>query len=162
MRRAASTSMHNLQELVNPGDSTGMQSRLAAMGAEAEEEGGEPVDKTERVIIVCNSLPLKMRHDPEGNAARGHSWLFEKDPDSIYGQSAGGILSGTSVEKVLFLGGLGSEVELFEQDAVAADLTARFNCVPVFLGAELKDKYYKAGLRQPPPPCRSSPPNVPA
>jgi hypothetical protein len=29
-------------------------------------------------------------------------------------------------------------VELFEQDAVAADLTARFNCVPVFLGAELK------------------------
>lgn len=68
------------------------------------------------------------------------------DPDSIYGQSAGGILSGTSVEKVLFLGGLGSEVELFEQDAVAADILERFNCVPVFLGAELKDKYYKASV----------------
>ena len=46
------------------------------------------------------------------------------------------------------LGGLGSEVELFEQDAVAADITERFNCVPVFLGAELKDKHYKGFCKQ--------------
>ena len=57
---------------------------------------------------------------------------------SICKQSAAGIVAGTSIQTVLFVGALGSEVELFEQDAVAADLTARFNCVPVFLGAELK------------------------
>ena len=100
MRRAASTSMHNLQELMDPGGKDTMQARIAAL--EAEE--AEAVDKTQRVIIVCNSLPLKMRHDPEGSAARGHSWHFESDPDSIYGQSSAGILSGTSVEKVIFLG----------------------------------------------------------
>ena len=138
--------MHNLQELTNPGASDGMQARLAAL--EAEEARENPVDNTERVIIVCNSLPLKMKHDPEGSSSRGHSWQFEMDPDSIYGQSAAGILSGTSAEKVLFLGGLGSEVELFEQEAVAADITARFNCVPVFLGAELKDKHYKGFCKQ--------------
>ena len=69
MRRAASTSMHNLQELMDPGGKDTMQARIAAL--EAEE--AEAVDKTQRVIIVCNSLPLKMRHDPEGSAARGHS-----------------------------------------------------------------------------------------
>ena len=105
--------MHNLQEALNPGGSD----QAARPRLDAEET--ETVDKTERVIIVCNSL-LKMRADPEGAATRGHSWHFEMDPNSIYGQSASGIVSGTSVEKVIFLGGLGSEVELFEQDAVAA------------------------------------------
>lgn len=136
--------MHNLQDLMDPGRKDTMQSRLAAL--EADDPGS--VDKTERVIIVCNSLPLKMKHDPEGSSARGHSWEFEMDPDSIYGQSAGGILSGTSAEKVLFLGGLGSEVELFEQEAVSADILERFNCVPVFLGADLKDKHYKGFCKQ--------------
>jgi trehalose 6-phosphate synthase/phosphatase len=144
MRRAASTSMHNLQELVDPGGKDSMQARIAAL--EAEET--EIIDKTQRVIIVCNSLPLKMKADPEGAATRGHSWHFELDPDSIYGQSAGGILSGTSVEKVIFLGGLGSEVEIYEQDSVAADLADRFNCIPVFLGAELKEKHYKGFCKQ--------------
>ena len=136
--------MHNLQEALNPGGSDTMQARLAALDAEET----ETVDKTERVIIVCNSLPLKMRADPEGAATRGHSWHFEMDPNSIYGQSASGIVSGTSVEKVIFLGGLGSEVELFEQDAVAADITERFNCIPVFLGAELKTKHYAGFCKQ--------------
>jgi trehalose 6-phosphate synthase/phosphatase len=144
MRRAASTSMHNLQELMDPGGKDTMHARIAAL--EAEE--ADTVDNTQRVIIVCNSLPLKMRHDPEGSAARGHSWHFESDPDSIYGQSSAGILSGTSVEKVIFLGGLGSEVELFEQDAVAADISERFNCIPVFLGEELKAKHYKGFCKQ--------------
>ena len=144
MRRAASTSMHNLQELVDPGGSDSMQARIAAL--EAEET--EIIDKTQRVIIVCNSLPLKMKADPEGAATRGHSWHFELDPDSIYGQSAGGILSGTSVEKVIFLGGLSSEVEIYEQDSVAADLADRFNCIPVFLGVELKEKHYKGFCKQ--------------
>lgn len=144
MRRAASTSMHNLQELVNPGGKDSMQARIAAL--EAEET--DIIDKTQRVIIVCNSLPLKMKADPEGAATRGHSWHFELDPGSIYGQSAGGILSGTSVEKVIFLGGLGSEVEIYEQDSVAADLADRFNCIPVFLGAELKEKHYKGFCKQ--------------
>ena len=144
MRRAASTSMHNLQELMDPGGKDTMQARIAKLEAEEPDE----VDKTQRVIIVCNSLPLKMRHDPEGSAARGHSWHFEHDPDSIYGQCSAGIVSGTSVEKVIFLGGLGSEVELFEQDAVAADITERFGCIPVFLGEELKAKYYKGFCKQ--------------
>ena len=54
---------------------------------------------------------------------------------SVHGQSATGILANTSMEKVLFVGALGSEVELFEQDAVAADITARFNCVPGACGS---------------------------
>ena len=83
--------MHNLQEALNPGGSDTMQARLAALDAEET----ETVDKTERVIIVCNSLPLKMRADPEGAATRGHSWHFEMDPNSIYGQSASGIVSST-------------------------------------------------------------------
>ena len=80
--KAASTSMHNLQEPMDPGGKDTMQARIAAL--EAEE--AEAVDKTQRVIIVCNSLPLKMRHDPEGSAARGHS-CTSRHPDSIYGQS---------------------------------------------------------------------------
>ena len=46
------------------------------------------------------------------------------------------------------MGGLGSEVELYEQDAISADLLARFNCVPVFLGAQLKEKFYKGFCKQ--------------
>lgn len=141
MRRAASTSMHNLQELVNPGPGGTMLDRIAQL--EAEEAQGTSVDQSERVVIVCNSLPLKMRHDPEGSEERGHSWHFEMDPDSIYAQTSVGIMERTSAEKVLWIGGLGSEVELFEQDAVAEDLHKNFSCVPVFLGAELKDKHYK-------------------
>ena len=72
MRRAASTSMHNLQELVNPGPGGTMLDRIAQL--EAEEAQGTSVDQSERVVIVCNSLPLKMRHDPEGSEERGHSW----------------------------------------------------------------------------------------
>ena len=133
--------MHNLQELVNPGPGGTMLDRIAQL--EAEEARGTSVDQSERVVIVCNSLPLKMRHDPEGSEERGHSWHFEMDLDSIYAQTSVGILEKTSAEKVLWIGGLGSEVELFEQDAVAEDLRDRFSCVPVFLGAELKDKHYK-------------------
>jgi len=144
MRRAASTSMANLQDALNPGGSGTMQARIDQL--EAEEP--EVVDKTQRVIIVCNSLPLKMRHDPEGSVARGHSWHFEHDPDSIYGQCGPGIVAGTAIEKVLFLGGLANEVELFEQDAVATDIGERFNCVPVFLGEELRAKYYKGFCKQ--------------
>ena len=141
MWRAESTSMHNLQELVNPGPGGTMLDRIAQL--EAEEAQGTSVDQSERVVIVCNSLPLKMRHDPEGSEERGHSWHFEMDPDSIYAQTSVGIMERTSAEKVLWIGGLGSEVELFEQDAVAEDLHKNFSCVPVFLGAELKDKHYK-------------------
>jgi trehalose 6-phosphate synthase/phosphatase len=141
--------MHNLQELVDPDAAKVADARLMALQQDEAYSGyATSVDKTERVIIVCNSLPLKMTHDPEGAAERGHSWHFAMDPDSIYGQTVTGILNGTSVEKVLFLGGLGSEVELFEQDAVASDIAERFNCVPVFLGAELKDKYYKGFCKQ--------------
>ena len=137
--------MHNLQELTNPGASDGMQARLAAL--EAEEARENPVDNTERVIIVCNSLPLKMKHDPEGSSSRGHSWQFEMDPDSIYGQSAAGILSGTSAERTLPRRS-GVRGRAVQQEAVAADITERFNCVPVFLGAELKDKHYKGFCKQ--------------
>jgi len=70
MRRAAnnkaSGSMHNLQELVDPGAADSTQSRLAALAAEeAEEVGEEEVKSAARVVLVTNSLPLKMRHDPE-------------------------------------------------------------------------------------------------
>jgi len=62
---------------------------------------------------------------------------------------------------VLYVGGLPQEVEAEEQEAVAADLFVRFACLPgarkhtetvrrsaltprpaVYLGAELKEKYY--------------------
>ena len=59
--------MHNLQELVNPGPGGTMLDRIAQL--EAEEARGTSVDQSERVVIVCNSLPLKMRHDPEGSEA---------------------------------------------------------------------------------------------
>ena len=52
--------MHNLQELVNPGPGGTMLDRIAQL--EAEEAQGTSVDQSERVVIVCNSLPLKMRH----------------------------------------------------------------------------------------------------
>jgi len=78
--------MHNLQELVNPGSEDGMQTRLAMLAAEEKEDTVDAVPERERVIIVANSLPLRMRHDPEGSGARGHSWHFEMDEDSIYGQ----------------------------------------------------------------------------
>jgi len=57
--------MANLQDALNPGGSGTMQARIDQL--EAEEP--EVVDKTQRVIIVCNSLPLPRREQ----AVRGQS-----------------------------------------------------------------------------------------
>ena len=47
--------MHNLQELVNPGASSGMQSRLAALDAEGDDEGN-PVGRAQGWIPLFASL----------------------------------------------------------------------------------------------------------
>ena len=107
-----------------------------------------PYTEVKRVIIVVNGLPVRMKHDPEQGRAYGHSWHFEMDEDSIFWQTRDGILSGSTAQQVVYVGGLGSEVELYEQDAVAADLIARFNCAPVFLDAQLKEKFYKGFCKQ--------------
>ena len=49
---------------------------------------------------------------------------------------------------MLNVGALPAEVEGYEHDAVAADLLARFRCVPVYLGAALRERYYRGFCKQ--------------
>jgi hypothetical protein len=46
--------------------------------------------------------------------------------------------------EAVYVGCLPVEVEGHEQEEVSQQLQTQFNCYPVFLGAELKNNYYKS------------------
>jgi len=154
-------SCQNLQDLLNPGSET-----LPAPVS----EGGESVRVGERLLLVANSLPLRMfrasEYTPGAGAGEGgggaggggsssaagagaapapaaaaHGWVFEWDQDALAAQTREGLSSPDLT--VLHIGTLPAEVDPLVQEAVAADVLASFGCVVVFLGEELKERFYK-------------------
>ncbi|MEW5315842.1 MAG: hypothetical protein WDW38_007244 [Sanguina aurantia] len=91
-----------------------------------------------RLIIVSNHLPVRIKRAPEG-------WEFEWDEDALVAQAKDGIPAGCDV---LYVGSLPVDVPLEDQEGVATDLKRMFNCSPVFMDSELKEKYYKGFCKQ--------------
>jgi trehalose 6-phosphate synthase/phosphatase len=104
-------------------------------GEEGEKGEGAPSEalRDMRVIVVANRLPISASRD-----AKTGEWNFK--------MSSGGLvtaLQGVRDEmEFLWIGWLGGDVPLDEQEAVAGQLLKDYSCVPVFLDDELVDKYY--------------------
>lgn len=94
--------------------------------------------KGTRLIIVSNHLPVRVKGIPGG-------WDFEWDEDALVAQAKDGI---SEEFDVLYVGCLPVEIDGQDQEKVAQELRQFFNCAPVFLGSELKEKYYKGFCKQ--------------
>ena len=105
-------------------------------------QSGASETRGDRVFVVSNTLPLKMREDAEAGKMYGHAYAFEADEESIYDQCREGALKGGQFEVVINVGQLPMEVPMEMQDAVANDLERRYNCMPVFLPKEVKENFY--------------------
>lgn len=92
-----------------------------------------------RVVLVMNQLPLKAVESDAPGAIAGHE--FSLDAEALLSQITPGLPEPFTA---LYVGQLpkGVEVDPLEQDAVERQLRQRFNCVPVFLSRELKDRFY--------------------
>ncbi|KAL4451713.1 hypothetical protein ABPG75_007375 [Micractinium tetrahymenae] len=95
--------------------------------------------KTSRLIFVTNHLPLKVARDEVSG------WSFEWDPDALVLQAREGLPDDM---EAVYVGCLPVEIEGREQEEVTQQLMSEFNCHPVFLGAELKNNYYKRFCKQ--------------
>ena len=88
-----------------------------------------------RCIFVSNHLPLIVKRDEV------QGWVFELDEDALITQAREGL---PEEMEAVYVGCLPVEVEGHEQEEVSQQLQTQFNCHPVFLGAELKNNYYKS------------------
>lgn len=95
--------------------------------------------RTKRLVFVSNHLPLIMKRDTI------QGWVFELDEDALIVQAREGLPDDM---KAVYVGCLPNEVDPMEQDEVASMLQKQFGCYPVFLGAELKENYYKKFCKQ--------------
>lgn len=110
---------------------------------------GRSEEKPDRLLYISNQLPLRMKKATSPSPTALHSWDFEWDEDSLGYQAKSGIEQPQFQEiKVVYVGCLPSEVDPIEHDAVTQDLYSRYNCLPVFLGPELKEKYYSGFCKQ--------------
>lgn len=100
---------------------------------EAESEPESSV-APERRIVVANQLPLRVSRDPESK-----KWCFDWDADALVLQLRDGFAADV---EVVYVGGLKADIDVSDQEDVAQLVLERFRCVPVFLPAELHDKYY--------------------
>ncbi|VAH21199.1 unnamed protein product [Triticum turgidum subsp. durum] len=89
----------------------------------------------ERLIVVANQLPVVARRRPDG---RG--WVFSWDDDSLLLRLRDGV---PDEMEVLFIGTLRADVPAAEQDEVSQTLIDGFRCAPVFLPADLYDRFYQ-------------------
>lgn len=89
----------------------------------------------ERLIVVANQLPVVARLRPDG---RG--WVFSWDDDSLLLRLRDGV---PDEMEVLFVGTLRADVPASEQDEVSQTLIDGFRCAPVFLPADLYDRFYQ-------------------
>lgn len=94
----------------------------------------------ERIIIVANVLPLTAVRKPDNLG-----WSFGWDKDSLLLQLKDGL--GEGIE-VVYVGFLSVEIDLKEQDVVAATLLGSFNCVAAFCHSDLKRRYYHGFCKQ--------------
>ncbi|KAI5019478.1 hypothetical protein ZWY2020_044366 [Hordeum vulgare] len=89
----------------------------------------------ERLIVVANQLPVVARRRPDG---RG--WVFSWDDDSLLLRLRDGV---PDEMEVLFIGTLRADVPASEQEEVSQTLIDGFRCAPVFLPADLYDRFYQ-------------------
>ncbi|KAL3130848.1 hypothetical protein ABBQ38_000180 [Trebouxia sp. C0009 RCD-2024] len=94
-----------------------------------------------RFIFVSNHLPIRCNKSADGN-----TWDFAWDDDALIAQAKGGI--DEEEHEVLYVGCLSVEIDPNEQEMVALELYSTFNCFPVFLGASLKERYYRGFCKQ--------------
>lgn len=94
-----------------------------------------------RFIFVSNHLPIKCSRSADDSC-----WEFAWDDDALIAQAKAGI--DEEEHEVLSVGCLSVEIEPQEQEMVALELFSTFNCFPVFLGLDLKERYYKGFCKQ--------------
>jgi len=108
----------------------------AQEGHDDDEELVVPTTKTRtprRVLVVANRLPIRARRD-----ARTARWTFDTAPGGLATALRG---IATDVEFV-WVGWLGADVPPAERPRVAERLMREHGCYPVFLDAQLVDRYY--------------------
>ena len=127
-----SSSFANLSELVEGGPGNPLAKPGSSSALSADSSGARSEDRPDRLIIVSNQLPVRMkRRDGPTPAGAQHSWECEWDEDSLVGQAKAGIEQPQfQAIQVLYVGGLPHEVPAGEQDAVSSDLFSRFCCLP--------------------------------
>lgn len=92
----------------------------------------------DRTIIVANMLPLR------AEKSQG-SWSFTWDEDALLLQIRDGLSDNT---ELVYVGCLSEDIDASEQDEVAAKLLDEFNCLPVFVPPDLKQKYFDGFCKQ--------------
>ncbi|CAL5223978.1 g6589 [Coccomyxa viridis] len=145
--QSASGSYRNLQALLN--DDLGGGSDLTGGGplsfsAAYGRLSRGSIDSNElkkqgKIILVSNHLPIRATKREETA-----SWEFEWDEDALIYQAQDGIED----LDIMYVGCLPVELDPDDQDEAALELYTQFNCCVVFLGAELKEKYYKGFCKQ--------------
>ena len=113
-----------------------MRELKAQEGHDDDEELVVPTTKTRtprRVLVVANRLPIRARRD-----ARTARWTFDTAPGGLATALRG---IATDVEFV-WVGWLGADVPPAERPRVAERLMREHGCYPVFLDAQLVDRYY--------------------
>ena len=132
-------------ELVSPRETTSQKSSGAFS---TDSYQSEP--HVERVIVCANQLPLKMTKLTEKNQF-GHTWEIEPDGDSIFDQMREGALDDGDFKVMINVGMLPSnacDIEGEEEDALMRDLQKRFNCVPVMVDSEIRERHYKGFCKE--------------
>ncbi|KAJ6377341.1 hypothetical protein OIU76_026332 [Salix suchowensis] len=94
----------------------------------------------DRIIIVGNQLPVKAKRRPDNKG-----WSFSWDEDSLLLQLKDGL---PEEMEVLYVGSLGADIDVSEQDDVSQVLLDRFKCVPAFLPPDILSKYYHGFCKQ--------------
>ncbi|KAG8372446.1 hypothetical protein BUALT_Bualt12G0067000 [Buddleja alternifolia] len=92
----------------------------------------------ERRIIVSNQLPLKANYIGDSSEI-AKKWSFDWDFDALVLQLKDGFAPDV---EVIYVGGLGVEIEPSDQEEVAQLLLDKFKCVPTFLPLDLINKFY--------------------
>ena len=93
MRANMSSSFANLADLVDGGTGGVPLAKPGSSSAlSADSSGARSEDRPDRLIMVSNQLPVRMKRR-EGGAPPGgsHGWEFEWDEDSLVGQAKAGI-----------------------------------------------------------------------
>ncbi|CAM6101672.1 unnamed protein product [Calypogeia fissa] len=98
--------------------------------------GGSP---QEHMIIVGHTLPLHTERGEDGK------WNFRWDDESLLLQLKDGIAAD---REVIYIGCLREDVDIGEQDEVAARLLMDFNCVPAFLPPAVRNNFYVGFCKQ--------------
>ncbi|ONM54853.1 trehalose-6-phosphate synthase13 [Zea mays] len=103
----------------------------------------------ERVIIVANQLPVRASRRAAAGAGGG-GWDFAWDQDSLLLQVKDSLRAhhGRADVEFVYVGGLRDDVPPAEHDQVAHDLLEGFRCVPTFLPADLRSRFYHGFCKQ--------------